>query len=161
LTKNQLQLSAVLLTHGHYDHVGGADELARTAAVPVYLSEHETPFYTPACQGLTRTRDGEKIKVGSLEVECLYTPGHTPGGQCFLVEGNLFTGDTLFIDAVGRTDLPGGNARAMVKSLQKIKLLPADTIIWPGHHYGEPAHEKLGVLKHSHPYLAGDSELTF
>jgi glyoxylase-like metal-dependent hydrolase (beta-lactamase superfamily II) len=158
LKKNQLKLSAVLLTHGHYDHVGGAADLAAEHDIPVYLSEHEAPFHTPRCKNLTRTKDGEKIKVGSLVVECLHTPGHTPGCQCFLVEGNLFTGDTLFIDAIGRIDLPGGNARAMVKSLQRIKLLPDDTVIWPGHHYGEPAHEKLGVLKRGNPYLADNSE---
>jgi glyoxylase-like metal-dependent hydrolase (beta-lactamase superfamily II) len=154
LKKHQLKLSAVLLTHGHYDHVGGVKELTKKLAIPVYLSEHESLFYTPRCKGLARTGDGEKIMVGSLEVECLHTPGHTPGCQCFLAAGNLFTGDTLFIDAIGRTDLPGGNARDMVKSLQRIKTLPDDTIIWPGHHYGEPAHEKLGELKLSNPYLA-------
>jgi glyoxylase-like metal-dependent hydrolase (beta-lactamase superfamily II) len=91
-------------------------------------------------------------------VECLYTPGHTPGCQCFLVEGNLFTGDTLFIDAVGRTDFPGGSGRALLKSLQRIKQLPDNTMIWPGHHYGEPAHEELGVLKLTNPYLIDNSE---
>jgi len=158
LKEHKLKLSAILLTHGHYDHVGGVDELTKMMPIPVYLSEHEAFFYTPKCPGLTRTKDGEKIMMGSLEVECLHTPGHTPGCQCFLVEGNLFTGDTLFIDAIGRTDFPGGNGRAMVKSLQRIKMLPDDTVIWPGHHYGEPAHEKLGELKRSNPYLADGSK---
>jgi hydroxyacylglutathione hydrolase len=158
ITKEGLKLCAVLLTHGHFDHVGGAAELTAKFDVPAYLSKKESLFYTPRCKNLKRTQDNEKIALGSLSVECLHTPGHTPGGQCFLVEGNLFTGDTLFIDAVGRTDIPGGNTRALIKSLQRIKELPDDTMIWPGHHYGEPPHEKLGILKRTNPYLARGAE---
>jgi hydroxyacylglutathione hydrolase len=161
IRKAGLKLAAVLLTHGHFDHVGGVADLAAEYGIPVYLSEHEPPLLTPRCKNLKRTRGGEKIALGSLVVECLHTPGHSPGGQCFLVDGNLFTGDTLFIDAVGRTDIPGGNTRALINSLQKIKQLPDGTVIWPGHHYGEPSHETLGVLKLSNPYLAGNSEQAF
>jgi hydroxyacylglutathione hydrolase len=158
LLKEGLKLSAVLLTHGHFDHVGGAAHLAAEHNVPVYLSEKESLLLTPRCKNLKRTKDGEKITLGALVVECLHTPGHSPGSQCFLVEGDLFTGDTLFIDAVGRTDIPGGNTRTLIKSLQKIKQLPNDTMIWPGHHYGEPSHEMLGVLKSTNPYLTDNSE---
>jgi glyoxylase-like metal-dependent hydrolase (beta-lactamase superfamily II) len=152
--KESLKIVAVLLTHGHFDHVGGVIELCAEFKIPAYLSEHEAPFYTPDCPKLLRTKDGEKISIGGIEVACLHTPGHTSGCQCFLVDGNLFTGDTLFVDAVGRTDFPGGNAETLFGSLQKIKQLPDDTIVWPGHNYGSVTQAPLGQLKAQNPFLA-------
>ena len=152
--KEGLQIESVLLTHGHYDHVGGVAELTTDLGIPAYLSEHEAPFYTPACQRLLRTKDSEKLRVGTIEVECLHTPGHTPGCQCFYANGNLFTGDTLFVDAVGRTDFPGGSSSALFQSLQRIKALPDGTIVWPGHNYGATTQAALGQLKVENPFLA-------
>lgn len=152
--KSDLAITSVLLTHGHYDHVGGADNLAGQFNIPVYLSKDEFFAYIPRCRNLTRTGEDTKIMIGGIEAAILATPGHTPGSQCFLVEGNLFTGDTLFVDAVGRSDLPGGNSRTLLKSLDRIKALPDTTIIWPGHDYGDVTHAALGVLKKTNPYLA-------
>ena len=141
--------TSIVNTHGHYDHVVGVDKVDG----PVYLSDKEAASYTPQVKNYMRTKDGEKISLGSFAVECVYTPGHTPGCQCFLVDGNLFTGDTLFIDAVGRTDFPGGSSAVLFKSLQRIKKLPDTTMIWPGHHYGAVPHESLGRLKQHNPFL--------
>jgi glyoxylase-like metal-dependent hydrolase (beta-lactamase superfamily II) len=152
-----LTLKGILLTHGHYDHVVGVGKVD----VPVYLSKHEAPFYTPQAKSFVRTSDGDKVAVGRLAVECLHTPGHTPGCQCFLVEGNLFTGDTLFTDAVGRTDFPGGDAGIMFESLQRIKRLPDATEIWPGHDYGRLKHGTLSQLKKSNQFLACESRVEF
>jgi glyoxylase-like metal-dependent hydrolase (beta-lactamase superfamily II) len=149
LKVENLQLKGILLTHGHYDHVVGVDKVD----VPVYLSEAEALFYTPQAKQYMRTADGQKIMLGHFVVECLHTPGHTPGCQCFLVDGNLFTGDTLFMDAVGRTDFPGGSSQILFQSLQRIKQLPDATMIWPGHHYGTVPHEALGSLKKYNPFL--------
>ena len=155
LKAEKLVLKSVLLTHGHYDHVVDVDK----ADVPVYLSDAESSFYTPKAKKFIRTGDGQKIVLGAFTVECLHTPGHTPGCQCFLADGNLFTGDTLFVDAVGRTDFPGGSSAVLFESLQRIKRLPDATIIWPGHHYGAVAHETLGSLKKYNPFLrCGDLE---
>lgn len=159
--KDSLKITAVLLTHGHYDHVGGAEALAARFNIPVYLSEHEASFYTPRCRNMKRTADGEKIVLGGISIECIHTPGHTPGCQCFLMNGHLFTGDTLFVDAVGRTDLPGGSSAVLFKSLQRIKRLPDATIIWPGHNYGAVSHQTLLRLKEDNPFLASDDERMF
>ena len=149
LKAEKLELKGVLLTHGHYDHVVDVDKVD----VPVYLSEAEAFFYTPKAKRFIRTKDVQKIALGSFTVECLHTPGHTPGCQCFLVDGNLFTGDTLFVDAVGRTDLPGGSSAVLFESLQRIKRLPDATMIWPGHHYGAVPYDTLGNLKKHNPFL--------
>jgi glyoxylase-like metal-dependent hydrolase (beta-lactamase superfamily II) len=152
--KEHFMITAILLTHGHYDHVGGVPGLVKKLSIPVYLSKFEAPYYTPDCSELRRTGDREVIHIGDIAIECLHTPGHTPGGQCFLAQGNLMTGDTLFIDAVGRTDFPGGNAAELYESLQKIKTLPDRTMIWPGHNYGQQPNATLGELKVSNPFLA-------
>jgi glyoxylase-like metal-dependent hydrolase (beta-lactamase superfamily II) len=149
LKAEKLQLKGIFLTHGHYDHVVDVDKFG----VPVYLSQEESPLYTPEVKEFIRTADAQKIALGSFKVECLHTPGHTPGCQCFLVDGNLFTGDTLFMDAVGRTDFPGGSTKILFESLQKLKRLPDTTMVWPGHNYGTVAHETLGSLKKYNPFL--------
>ncbi len=149
LKKEGLEMKGILLTHGHYDHVVDVD----TYDVPVYLSTSEAPFYTPKAKKLTGTADGYLFDMGAFTVKCLHTPGHTPGGQCFIVNDNLFTGDTLFMDAVGRTDFPGGDSAALFHSLQKIKALPDSTVVWPGHHYGVASQATLGSLKKHNLFL--------
>jgi glyoxylase-like metal-dependent hydrolase (beta-lactamase superfamily II) len=85
-----------------------------------------------------RLKDGDVLEVGKLKIEVLHTPGHTPGSVCYLVEGNLFSGDTLFVGAAGRTDLIGGSLDTLLESLEKrLIVLPGETVVWPGHNYGE------------------------
>ena len=90
---------------------------------------------------LVRHRSGDIVTVGDIDITLLHTPGHTPGSQCFLVDGRLVSGDTLFLDGCGRTDLPGGDPAALYESLtQKLAVLPDDTVLYPGHHYSpEPS----------------------
>ena len=98
--------------------------------------------------------DGHLIPLGACQALVLHTPGHTPGGICLYFPGNLFTGDTLFVDAAGRTDLPGASLTQLIASLEeKIMPLPDDTRIWPGHDYGETPTSTLGAEKVNNPYL--------
>lgn len=152
--KNGYKITAVLLTHGHYDHSQGVEELLSYHNVPVYVSECETTFHLAGSKDVRYTKDKEKIKIGNIEIECLHTPGHTPGGQCFKCFDVLITGDTLFIDGCGRCDLPGSDVKAMFHSLFNcIKELPDSTIIYPGHDYGPVPYATLAEQKKTNPYL--------
>ena len=140
---------AVLLTHGHFDHIMGIDDFLKAFPVPVYAGEDELPvieddrlnvssMYGPkyAFHGAQPVRDGQVIECAGIEVDVLQTPGHTVGGCCYYLpkEHRLFSGDTLFCASIGRTDLPTGSSSQLVRSVQeKIMTLPDDTKIYPGH----------------------------
>jgi glyoxylase-like metal-dependent hydrolase (beta-lactamase superfamily II) len=101
-----------------------------------------------------KVKDGDRIRFGNESLEVIHTPGHTPGSMCLYGKKNLFTGDTLFVGAVGRTDLPGGSFDVLLQSLKhKIMPLPDDTIVWPGHDYGETPASTIGREKQTNPYL--------
>lgn len=150
----------VLATHHHPDHVGGSmmgysieglSELLSHVSVPVHANKEEAPLIARATgldQGDVVAHDsGDRVEVGSVAVELLHTPGHTPGSQCFLVDGMLIAGDTLFLEGCGRTDLPGSDPDAMYESLQKLASLPESTVVYPGHRYSVPSTATLGAVK--------------
>lgn len=149
-----LKIVAVLLTHGHPDHVDALGDLIAAYNVPTYISSEEAGYFRPDVKELKNIEDGDKIKIGEVRIGCIHTPGHTPGGMCFLVEGNLFTGDTLFLDGCGRVDLPGGDADALMDSIQnRIMKLPDETVIYPGHRYHPLTSETIGNQKKTNPYM--------
>ena len=117
------------------------------------VSKVEADYYGISGSPLQLTEDHTLIRIGNIEIECLATPGHTAGSQCFYFDGKLITGDTLFIEGCGRTDLPGGNTTTLLESLQKIKSLPKETIIYPGHDYGSQPHDSLENQIKLNPYL--------
>ncbi|MFN2378257.1 MAG: MBL fold metallo-hydrolase [Candidatus Binatia bacterium] len=167
LDKEDLQLAGALVTHYHPDHIGGdfaghhiqgIPELLAQRPCKIYLHKAEAP-YVQKQLGLTPADyvacDGETtLEVGRIPVRLLHTPGHTPGSQCFLVGGHLVSGDTLFIGSCGRVDLPGSNPTDLYYSLnQKLKRLPDETILLPGHNYAPQRTSTMGREKTTNPFL--------
>ena len=145
------RITGALVTHYHQDHVGGtifgiqieglAKLLEKDGGVPVYVNKHEADGLKKVTgvsdSDLRKVDDGDTTKLGGREIRFMHTPGHTPGSQCFLVEGALVSGDTLFVNGCGRVDLPGSDVDAMYDSLtNKLAKLPPETVLFPGHHYG-------------------------
>ena len=134
-----VSLDYILLTHGHFDHVSGVAELrkhipdAKVDLHPADAHQNTDLIPTAACGDTIPWQDGDVIKVGSLDVEVIGTPGHTPGGVVLKCESVLFTGDTLFAGSVGRTDFPGGSYDDIMKSVARLAKLPGDYQVLPGH----------------------------
>ena len=147
----ELKIEKILLTHAHFDHAGAVGDIAKETGAAIYVHTSETPKSGDELT-FVQTSDGDVIDLGSLKIECVHTPGHTPGSQCFLVGGNLFTGDTLFIDGCGRVDLPESNPGQMLKSLGRISKLDPTLKVWPGHDYGGLT-ATMGELVETNPYL--------
>ena len=132
-----LSLEAILLTHGHFDHVGGVKELASETGCHVYIHPDDLsmpPMMTAGPLYYTRTyTEGTHLHLAGLDISVLHTPGHTPGSVCLLVETAIFSGDTLFEGSCGRTDLPGGDWATILKSLKRLASLEGNFWILPGH----------------------------
>jgi glyoxylase-like metal-dependent hydrolase (beta-lactamase superfamily II) len=157
-----MRLSGVLVTHHHPDHVGGsmmgfelnglADLLERTS-VPVHVNSLEADWVSRvtgiARSELTSHEHGDVVKVGDIDIELLHTPGHTPGSQCFLLDGRLVAGDTLFLEGCGRTDFPGGDVDEMFRSLQALAQLSGDPTVFPGHWYSQEPSATLSEVRRS------------
>jgi hydroxyacylglutathione hydrolase len=119
-------------THGHSDHTAGNDALKKLTGAKIVMHKLDAK-HEKADILLDKEKD---FRVGEIVFNIFHTPGHTQGGICFYAEGNLFTGDTLFVGDSGRTDLPGGDRPTLGKSIRKLMELPDDTVVWPGHNYG-------------------------
>jgi len=159
LQEKGITVNAILLTHGHFDHIITANEMKKLTNAEIYCHKLEVPMLedpelnlsTIIKQKLSVTpdktlQDGDIIKFGHAALEILHTPGHTPGGVCYYdrESANLFTGDTLFRESVGRADLPQGNSKTLKKSIaEKLLTLPGSTNVYPGHGPNTTiAHEK-------------------
>jgi hydroxyacylglutathione hydrolase len=162
--QDEMEITHALVTHTHPDHVGGgfagmeiagATELLDKCKAKVVVHKAEAEFIKGlSSSDMIKTDNGDKVDVGGLEIKLLHTPGHTPGSQCFLVDDRVVSGDTLFIDACGRVDFPGGNPEQMYYSLtQKLLALPDDMILFPGHNYAPLKHATMGEQKRTNPYL--------
>lgn len=166
IARNGLKPAAILLTHGHFDHIMAAAELRETYGIPVYACAKEQALLNSAKQNLAERflrasytmdadhycQDGEELLLAGCRVKVLETPGHTPGGCCYYLadEAVLFSGDTLFRASIGRTDFEGGSYPEIVKSIrEKLFVLPEETVCYPGH--GEMTN--IGYEKGHNPYV--------
>ena len=132
------KLTAVLLTHSHYDHTNLVNSVLKYYDPMIYMSKRETDYYKFKCRNLNAFNDLDTIPVGETEIKCIVTPGHTNGGACYLVPDSIFTGDTIFIEGCGMCDTKGGDAGEMYESVQRIKtLVNSDTQFFPSHTFGK------------------------
>lgn len=158
LNENSEKERLILLTHAHFDHICGAERLRADTGVKIAVGEKDAPALIDTSLSLSDKfhahqtpfeadillKDNEIFDVGDIEFKSLSTPGHTVGGMCYLTVKTLFSGDTLFLESVGRTDFPGGDGEALLKSIKRLLSLDEDIEVYPGH--GEPTtieHEKL------------------
>jgi len=168
LQGKNLRLAYIINTHGHADHTCGNQALAARTGAKTVMHAVDDDFFTSAegrrlseafglCSAAPadiRVTDGDRLPVGRLSLEFIHTPGHSPGAMCVRVEKNLFTGDTLFVGAVGRTDLPGGSLEELLKSIEeKLLPLPPETVVWPGHDYGDRPVSTLANEIETNPYI--------
>lgn len=161
LETDGMRLTGALATHYHQDHIGGSifgneiaglAELIGTTPVPVHVQKAEAAGVVKVT-GLSLTDlvlhdSGDILSVGDIPIELLHTPGHTPGSQCFLLDGHLVAGDTLFLEGCGRTDLPGGDAEQLYFSItQKLAKVSDDTLLFPGHLYAPDPYASMGEVR--------------
>ncbi len=155
-----LRVTGALATHYHADHIGGSMMGFTVEGVTRLLDRCECPIHVQSAEAewVTKTtglgpaelsthHGGDVVRVGQVEITLVHTPGHTPGSQCFLVDGRLVSGDTLFLDGCGRTDLPGADPDAMYHSLQRLAAMPDGTIVFPGHRYSTPSSATIDVIR--------------
>lgn len=168
LKENGVSVKYIINTHAHADHTAENLRIREVTGAPVVMHRLDDEFArTPESIEWNRklgfdtpppadicVEDGDELSIGNFKVRFIHTPGHTPGSCCILVDNNLFTGDTLFVGAVGRTDLPGSSFQALLDSLKKLlALLPPKTVIWPGHDYGETPTSTLERERETNPYI--------
>jgi hydroxyacylglutathione hydrolase len=155
-----MRVSGVLASHYHADHVGGTmmgytiegvTSLLERCQCAVHVQRDEAPWVQRTtgitAADLVEHSAGDTVSVGGIDIQLIHTPGHTPGSQCFLVEGRLVSGDTLFLEGCGRTDLPGSDPELMYDSLQTLASLPDDTVVYPGHMYSAPSSDTMSSLR--------------
>ena len=164
---NSLTIKYIVNTHGHVDHISGNRDMKEStnAKIVVHEADADMLVSTPALYlrmfgakasppADITVREGDTIAAGRVAFQVIATPGHSPGSMCLYGEGLVFTGDTLFVGAVGRTDLPGGSWNTMARSLrEKLAILPDDTKVLPGHNYGPAPTSTIGYEKRYNPYL--------
>jgi len=160
-------ITHVINTHGHTDHVAGNAAIIEATDAELCIHEADAEQVTkflsrilsrfmggkgsPKAGHILKNKD--TISIGQTRLTVIHTPGHTPGSICLYAPGHLFTGDTLFVGAVGRTDLPGASAQQLLTSIQqKLYTLPGDTLVWPGHDYGSSPWSTVAAEKKSNPF---------
>jgi hydroxyacylglutathione hydrolase len=164
---HMIRIQYIVNTHAHVDHVMGNGEMKRRTGAEIIIHEKDEPALTripmnmllmfggkPSPPADRTVQDGDLIQVGNFALQVLHTPGHSPGAMCLHVDNMVFTGDTLFVGGVGRTDLPGGSWPVMLRSIQtKLLALPDETIVLPGHNYGATPTSTIENERLNNPFL--------
>lgn len=159
-------LTSALITHYHPDHCGGSFGSKSVEGIAELLEKRSVKSYVHKLEAagvkkvtgisdndIVKVESGDKLTIGSVDVEFLHTPGHTPGSQCFRIKDTLVSGDTLFINGCGRVDLPGSNSEDMYHSVQKLASLPDNTILLPGHNYADVPSASMADTKKVNVYM--------
>ena len=164
-----LKIKYIINTHAHPDHISGNADMVEETGAEIIIHAEEAKIIKIVNDSFMRmvggksspeasrtVKDGDVITIGKVELTVIHTPGHSPGGICLYDnDKNLFTGDTLFVAGIGRTDLPGGSMKVMMDSIkERILTLPDDTIIWPGHNYGPYSHSTVAKEREGNPFLS-------
>jgi hydroxyacylglutathione hydrolase len=164
-----LKIKYIVNTHGHVDHIMGNEKMAKRTKAKIVIHEKEAerltrnPNYlldmfgaTPSPPADLLVRQGDLIQVGKIGIAVLHTPGHSPGGISLLLDGMVFTGDTLFVGSVGRTDFPGSSFEELERSIrEKLYVLPGNTVVFPGHNYGPTPTSTIQHERRTNPFVRG------
>ena len=162
VTKLNLILDIILITHTHFDHTQCIDDLVSLYDCTVYVSRIEADYYLYYCKNLNLFEDEDFITVGSTWIKCLLTPGHTMGSACFLLRNSLFTGDTIFMEGCGICNGNGGSASDMFHSIARIKEQVDDSVlVYPGHTYKMQPGMAISTLKQNNIYFLIEDDKTF
>lgn len=163
-----LRITKIVNTHAHVDHIMGNADMKKLTGAQIAIHEDDATWMAnqpsslfqmfggkPSPMADILLRDGDRIDLGDgLSLEVIHTPGHSPGCICLYMPGAVFTGDTLFVGGVGRTDLPGGSWKTLLQSIQtRLFTLPGDTIVYPGHHYGPSRTSTISRERDTNPYF--------
>lgn len=167
--KAKLDIKYILCTHGHPDHVCGNSLIKQATGCDIIMHEDDAAFFdrketinyfsmfnmTPSPPADKLVKGGDIVTIGNIALKILHTPGHTPGSICFYNHLNVFTGDTLFVGGVGRTDFPGGSSSQLLQSIKtQLLTLPQETVVWPGHGYGG-LRSTIQTEEQRNPFLTG------
>lgn len=168
ISEKDLELKYIVNTHGHGDHTCGNEKMKKLTGAEIIMHRADDELFnseegremarswgfTPSPHADMTVDEGDEIQVGDVSLKVVHTPGHSPGGICLLSNGYLFTGDTLFVGSIGRTDLPGASMHQFMRAIrEKLLVLPRETVVLPGHDYGDRPTSTIGAEIVTNPWL--------
>ena len=152
--KLDVKITHMLCTHSYFDHVNAVEEILKSHDVPVHMLDREVEWSGFKSENLVTHAPGDRLTIGDLDIDMIHTPGHTPGCVSYKIKDGLVCGDTLFVDGCGRCDFVGGDPNVMYGTLRTLlSALPKDTVLYPGHDYGETTTSRVDTQLKTNPFL--------